>query len=98
MIERKKGQERKDRKEKARGHEELIIPTKKKDDNGRGECTFPHLLFRAVGKVIIGQWKQGGEVFQAASMPNLTLRHNSISPQRTGREASWRRGGELSHG
>lgn len=36
--------------------------------------------FRSVGKGIIGQWKQGGEVFQAVAIPNLTLRHNSISP------------------
>lgn len=36
--------------------------------------------FSPVGKGIIGQWKQGGEVFQAASIPNPTLRHNSINP------------------
>lgn len=33
--------------------------------------------FRSVLKGIIGQWKQEGEVFQAASILNPTLRHNS---------------------
>lgn len=37
-------------------------------------------LFSPVGKGIIGQWKQEGEVFQAASSLNPTPRHNSINP------------------
>lgn len=42
-----------------------------------------------VGGEIIGQWKQGGE---AASVPNQTLRHNSINPPcALSAEARWGR-------
>lgn len=50
---------------------------------------------------IIGRQQQGGEIFQAASVPNLTRTHNSDNSQSDGRTAGWRearwsKGGRLS--
>lgn len=45
---------------------------------------------------IIGQRQRGGEVFQAASSPNLAPRYNSDNSQSGGRKSRWRGRGGLS--